>query len=249
MLLYDMLNDDDDELRALSAPVASWILSYSPLFPAQNVSLSAVPASKSLAEFIAITYSSQEALFGYCVERLMEQTILHKHHNNIIFTPLQTLFNDHCKESTILFEVEKQNLFIDDVQEIDVWTKVLRRLDRSVHHKDVINKLAQWASEGLEFLKAKMAPSTDGQQDNVLGWTSKPEIYALGALLFNVASLLVFISAEQEAEVAGRDNNVISSESLTGSLKTLHERGQSLILHPRWLNRIEAAISAKEGNI
>jgi hypothetical protein len=247
MLLHDMLNDDDEELRSLSAPIASRILSYSSLFPNQNVALSAVPASESLTEFIAVNYSSQPTLFHHIIARLMGPAFRprqHKKRPRPEFIPFKTLFEDYCRESTVLFEVEKQNLFIDDVREIDTWTKAFRHLEKSAHDKDLISKLAEWVSEGLGYLNDRIAPSPDRLEDDILGWTSKPEVYSLGALLFNVASLLI----STEMEIARTDGNIISSASLREALNTLHERGQLIFLHPHWLNRVKAAISVRENN-
>ncbi|OKL63320.1 hypothetical protein UA08_01801 [Talaromyces atroroseus] len=246
MLLHDMLNDDDDELRSLSALIASRILSYSALFPNRTVALSSVPASESLTEFMAVTYSSQSSLFHHSIARLMGPSIRQKDRSRPDFIPFKTLFEGYCTESAVLFEVEKQNLFIDDVRECDNWTKVFKQLDRSIHDKDMISKLAKWASEGLGYLNDRMAPSPDRQEDNIMGWTSKPEVYALGALLFNVASLLIFISAESDMKIARTADNIIPTAALKEALNTLHERGRSIFLHPHWLNRVQAAISVRE---
>lgn len=228
-----MLNDDDDELRSLSAPVASWVLSHSAVFPNQTVTLGALPASESLVEFIAINYATAPALFEHVVTRLMKETLSQKKQTD--FKSFETLFEDYSKESLALFEEEKQNLFIDDVREIDTWTKVFRHVDKSVYDQTLINKLEVWLSNGLKYLNDKITSSAvDGQTDDVLGWTSKPEVYTLGCLLFSVASLLIAISEKEEAGGFKR------------TLKTLYKGGQMISLHPQWLDRIQAAISVEE---
>ncbi|RAO64566.1 uncharacterized protein BHQ10_000578 [Talaromyces amestolkiae] len=230
LILYDMLNDDDDELRSLSAPIASWVLSHSAIFPNQAVTLGALPASESLVKFIIENYATQPALFQHVITRLMKETLSQKKQTD--FKSFETLFEDYSKESLALFEEEKQNLFIDEVREIDIWTKVLRHLDKSAYDQNTINKLAAWVSNGLTYLNNKVTSSAvDGQEDDVLGWTSKPEVYTLGCLLFNVASLLI---ATSEMEVAG---------SFQRALTTLYEKGQMISLHSQWLDRIQATIS------
>ncbi|PCH00030.1 Armadillo-like helical [Penicillium occitanis (nom. inval.)] len=235
LILYDMLNDDDDELRSLSAPIASWILSHSAIFPNQTVTLGALPASESLVEFISDNYPTQPVLFRHVVTRLMKETLTQKKHTD--FISFETLFEDYSKESLALFEEEKQNLFIDDVREIDTWTKVFGRLDKSAYDKTTISKLKVWVSNGLKYLNDKVTSSAaGGQPDDVLGWTSKPEVYTLGCLLFSVASLLIAISEKEEAGNFKR------------TLKNLYERGQMISLHPLWLDRIQGAISVEEKN-
>ncbi|EEA27348.1 HEAT repeat protein [Talaromyces marneffei ATCC 18224] len=235
LILYDMLNDDDDELRSLSAPIASWILSHSAIFPNQTVTLGALPASESLVDFIIGNYATQPALFKHVVRRLMKETVSYKQQTD--FKSFEALFEDYSKESLALFEEEKQNLFIDDVREIDTWTKVFKHLDKLAYDQTTISKLAAWVSDGLKYLNDKVSSSmVDGQEDDVLGWTSKPEVYTLGCLLFSVASLLIAISDKEE------------SGSFKSTLKTLYERGQMISLHPQWLDRIQAAISVEENN-
>jgi hypothetical protein len=235
LVLYDMLNDDDDELRSLSAPIASWVLSHSSIFPNQTVTLGALPASESLVQFIAGNYATQSALFHHVITRLMKETFFNKKQTD--FKPFAALFKDYSKESLALFEEEKQNLFIDDVREIDIWTKVFRQLDKSAYDQTIINKLGAWVSEGLKYLSDKVSSSEgDDYEDNVLGWTSKPDVYTLGCLLFSAASLLIAISEKAEAG------------SFKQMLKTLYERGQVVSLHPQWLDRVQAAISVEEKN-
>lgn len=235
LILYDMLNDDDDELRSLSAPIASRVLSHSSIFPKQTVTLGALPASESLVEFISGNYATQPGLFRHVITRLMKETLSQKKHTD--FRSFETLFEDYSKESLALFEEEKQNLFIDDVREIDTWTKVFGRLDKSAYDKTTISKLDVWVSNGLKYLNDNITSSAvDGQEDDVLGWTSKPEVYTLGCLLFSVASLLIAISEKREAGGFKR------------TLKTLYEKGQVISLHPQWLDRIQAAISVEEKN-
>lgn len=228
-----MLNDDDDELRSLSAPIASWVLSHSAIFPNQTVTLGALPASESLVKFISGNYATQPALFKYVVTRLMKQTLSQKKQTD--FKSFEILFEEYSKESLALFEEEKQNLFIDDVREIDTWTKVFRQLNKSAYDQATINKLAAWVTNGLNYLNDKVtASAVDGQQDDVLGWTSKPEVYTLGCLLFSVAALLIATSEKEEAG------------GLKRALKTLYEKGQMISLHPQWLDRIQAATCVEE---
>lgn len=248
-----MLNDDDDELRSLSAPIVSWILSHSVVFPDQTVLLGSVPASESLVQFITANYSTQPALFAHSVARLMKDTVVDvsdgeqsttTKRRRRSFKAFADLFEEYTRESLALFEEEKQNLFIDGVREIDIWTKCLMQMNPSVYDLQTINRLTVWVRVGLAYLNDKISSSTlsasstkdankeeKDEEDNVLGWSSKSEVYTLGCLLFSVASFLV-----QKAEIPEKT-------LLEEALKTLKERGQRVLLHPHWLVRIESACS------
>jgi hypothetical protein len=231
VILYDMLNDDDDELRDFAAPIASWVLSNSSVFPDRIVDLAGIPARESLVEFLSTNYSTHRSLFHHAVKRLMNNVIVSG--ERAPFVPFETLLGEHRKESTVLFEEERQNLFIDDVCEIDIWSAVLKRMDRSVFDQDIVSNLLIWVSKGLECLDTLFMSS--GEQDGAIGWTAKPEVYSLGVLLFSVAELLI---------ATGEDKD--SSVNLSSVLEDLHAKGQSLALHPHWLLRIRSAISVSK---
>lgn len=231
MTLYDMLNDDDDELRDMAAPIASWVLSNSSVFPNRIVDLAGIPARESLVEFLSTNYNKQHTLFHHAVRRLMNNVIVS---DGGPFVPFETLLGEHLKESTVLFEEERQNLFIDDVCEIDIWSAVLKRMDRSVFDEKTVINLRVWVSKGLECLETLFTSS--GEQDGAIGWTSKAEVYSLGVLLFSVASLLIATGEE--------DND--SGVNLSKTLEKLYTKGQSLALHPHWLLRIRSAVTGSK---
>ncbi|KAH8690204.1 HEAT repeat protein [Talaromyces proteolyticus] len=236
LILYDMLNDDDDELRDFSAPIASWILSYSSVFPDKTVALGSIPASESLAEFISSNYNKQKSLFRHIIKRMMNKSAVPQR-GKLQFTSFETLFNDYRKESTVLFEEEKQNLFIDDVREIDIWSSALIRLEKSAFDEDIIDNLFAWASEGLACLERCLI---SGDQDGDLGWTAKPEIYSLGILLFSITSFLIATNPK----TSGKTDEG-SSASLSEALTALYTKGQSMALHPHWLSRIRPSRPSK----
>lgn len=234
VILYDMLNDDDDELRDFAAPIASWVLSNSSIFPDRTVDLAGIPARESLVEFLSTNFNKQRTLFHHAVKRLMNNVIVSG--ERAPFVPFETLFGEHRKESTVLFEEERQNLFIDDVCEIDIWSAVLKRMDRSAFDQETISNLLVWASKGLECLDTLFTSS--GEQDGAIGWTAKPEVYSLGVLLFSVTSLLI-ITGEEEKD---------SGVNLSKTLEDLYAKGQSLALHPHWLSRIKSAMSISKSS-
>lgn len=233
--LYDMLNDDDDELRDFAAPIASWVLSYSSsVFPDRTVDLAGIPARESLVEFLSTNFNNQRGLFHHAVKRLMNSVIVSG--ERAPFVPFETLLGEHRKESTVLFEEERQNLFIDDICEIDIWSAVLKGMNRAVFDQETVGNLLVWASKGLECLDTLFTSS--GEQDGAIGWTSKPEVFSLGVLLFSVTSLLIDTGEED------KDSGV----NLSKALENLYVKGQSLALHPHWLSRIKSAIPVSKSS-
>jgi hypothetical protein len=236
LILYDMLNDDDEELRDIAAAVASWILSYSSVSPEKAVVLGALPASDLLADFLASNYSTSPFLFRETVERLLsEDTQRWNSRSKKELVPLSTRLSEYRKESTVLFEVERQNLFIDDVREIDVWSTVLLRLEQGSYDQGLVKCLYKWVSEGLGHLVDITAA---GDTDDLLGWTSKPEVYTLGVQIFGIAAL--FVSGDLSAMESYLPN---AKGTIVDKLGLLLEKGQTVYLHPGWLSRLECLLS------
>ncbi|RJE17169.1 HEAT repeat protein, partial [Aspergillus sclerotialis] len=92
------------------------------------------------------------------------------------------------KESTVLFVEEKQNLFINEIREVDVWIKSLFHLTETAYDGSSIAELCGWVSEGLSYLYG----FADGnvEMDGPLGWTTKPETFTLGMRVISLALAL-----------------------------------------------------------
>ncbi|KAL1964941.1 hypothetical protein VTN77DRAFT_6294 [Rasamsonia byssochlamydoides] len=235
LILYDMLNDDDEELRDLAATVASWILSYSSVSPDKAVVLGALPASDRLADFLVSNYATSPFLFRETLERLLgEDAQRWNSRSKKGLVPVSTRLSEYRKESTVLFEEERQNLFIDDVREIDVWTRVLLRLEADSYDQGLVRRLFQWVSEGLGYL---IDITSSGDQDGLLGWTSKREVYTLGVQVFSTAALFV----KRELAVEPHLPNI--KATILEKLGLLLEKGRAVSLHPQWLMRIESVLS------
>ncbi|PLB40291.1 THADA/TRM732 family protein [Aspergillus candidus] len=235
LILYDMLNDDDEELRDLAASTASWVLSCSSVSPAKSISLSPLNASRLLSEFIATNYRDSQLLNTRVLRYVLgQEPRLGSAVSGTKLVPVADVAAELQKESTVLFEEEKQNLFIDEVREIDVWTGVLSSLTKDACAEGSIRDLCGWVSEGLECL-AKAATEASGH-DGLIGWASKPEMYALGVRVISLAG--VFVSSEFAAAV------YISGEkdALKEKLQALLAGGRQADVHKDWLLRIEEAL-------
>ncbi|OJJ47298.1 hypothetical protein ASPZODRAFT_65750 [Penicilliopsis zonata CBS 506.65] len=235
LILYDMLNDDDEELRDISAATASWALSYSSVSPSKAVALAPLNASGLLAEFIARSYSDSpllsQRIFNYACgqgPRISDCSGAPK------LVPVSDLFSELRKESTVLFVEEKQNLFIDDVRELGLWSQKLSILTESSYQEGLVKSLSQWVSDGLGYI-ADLSTEETGK-DGLLGWASKPETFTLGLRVFSLATAFTSDS------FAGRQYLGQDREVLRRRLQTLQETGQAAYLHHEWLSMIQKAL-------
>lgn len=234
LILYDMLNDDDEELRDISAAVASWVLSYSSVSPDKAVALSPMPSTDLLAEFIARDYTASPRLSRDAIRRLTGQTIKTSGSGSPTkLAAVSDLLSEYRKESTVLFVEEKQNLFIDDVREVDIWARALSKLSSDAYEETWLKIFSQWVSDGLSCFIETTNSATG--KDGLLGWTSKPETFTLGVRLISAAAVLA--SKDFPAESHLSDDKA----TLKTKLQSLLESGRAASLHEQWLSRIELA--------
>ncbi|KAJ5160900.1 uncharacterized protein N7482_007904 [Penicillium canariense] len=237
LVLYDMLNDDDEELRDIAASTASWVLSYSSVSPNTAVALGPLNASGLLARFIADHYSDSMHFARRVIQYLTgQEPRISGSDNQTSLVPVSELVAEHCQESIVLFVEEKQNLFVDDVREVDIWSEVLLHLRKNAYPETLVRQISSWVSEGLQHLLA--LASQDAGKDGLLGWTSKPESFVLGVRVISIASSLGSqYFALPEALDAKQD-------TLRKQLQALLEAGKKASLHDNWLSRMEAGLDS-----
>lgn len=230
-----MLNDDDEELRELAASTASWILSYSTVSPSKAVTLAPRYASDILSKFIVESYAQSSLLCTRIIQYITGQAP--KVSGSVDKPRLKAVPDqlcEHRKESTILFEEEKQNLFIDEVREVDVWAPMLLQMAESSFDSGLVREITTWVLAGLSYI-CKFAVEESGN-DGLLGWASKPETFTLGVRVISVTGVLVsqhFAASRYLGE---------EQTQLKQLLESLSESGRVISLHDDWLSRAQQAL-------
>jgi len=235
LILYDLLNDDDEEIRDVAASTASWILSYSPVSPGIAVVLGPLNASSLLARFITEEYSDS-AQFARRVIRYLtgQEPRISGSDTQTHLVAVSDLIAEYRRENTVLFVEEKQNLFIDYVREVDVWSPVLVNLKKNACPETLVRQLSSWVSEGLQYLSS-LVSQKEGK-DGLLGWLSNPDSFALGVRVISISVALAspgFIVPEYLE---------VEQQALRAQLQLLHEAGHSASLHGQWLVRIQTGL-------
>lgn len=235
LVLYDMLNDDDEELRDIAASTASWVLSYSSVSPNAAVALGPLNSSALLVSFIIEHYSGSAQLAKRVVRYLTgQEPRISGSDNNTRLAAVSDLVAEYSQESTILFVEEKQNLFIDEVREVDIWIQALARLKRDAYPKDLVQQVSSWVSRGLEYLMEYLGQNTG--RDGLLGWISKPESFALCVRLISLSSGFASSSFGAPNDLA------VGPEVLRKQLETLLDTGRSAAMHNELLSRIQSGL-------
>lgn len=232
LVLYDMLNDDDEELRDISAVAASYVLANRQE-SAEEATFALVPLATSsrLAQSLATNYHTSSSLLRETIQRLTGQQIKM---SDCTMASVSALLDESMENSTVLFEEEKQNLFIDDAREACVWYSVLKQLkpEPSEINSTLTREFQQWVSEGLLSLtKAVQLEGAGG----LLGFTSKTEIFILGLRVVYAARALLSRDSFAALDI---DRPLIGVRAAQ-----LLEAGRAAWIHEEWLTCLQECLS------
>ncbi|KAF3033882.1 hypothetical protein E8E12_002463 [Didymella heteroderae] len=168
LILYDMLQDDDDEIRDAAALATSIFISTTsgkkiePTVP--------ILAIQHLLTHLLTLFPQSSALATHALRRLAES----ESPAALFGTPFAELLDDATKPQTALFAQEKQNLFKDDVLDTLCWARVLSSPSLvSALPASVLENAATWTKDALAVLTARYEVEADG----ALGWASKSEVF------------------------------------------------------------------------
>jgi hypothetical protein len=180
-VLYDMLNDDDNEIRDQAAAVASRLLRAQGV---QSARKNAVPmiTIQRLGRFLATSYSDSAELCREALRRLTGTC-------NGVFSsqPFAKTLAQARSETTALFVQEKQNLYKDDALDVTFWASVLRTLSTRATRPKHVMQAKRWVLEGL----AALTETARLERDGSLGWTTKTEVFVLGVRVLCAADVLL----------------------------------------------------------
>ncbi|KAF3051190.1 hypothetical protein E8E11_011182 [Didymella keratinophila] len=168
LLLYDMLQDDDDEIRDLAALATSTFISTTSSTPVSPT----VPilATQQLFTHLLTLFPKSSALATHSLHRLTAT----QPPSALFATSFEAVLNDVTKPQTALFAQEKQNLFKDDALDALSWSRVLSSPGIvGALPAPVLESAATWIRDALAVLTARYEAEVDG----ALGWASKAEVF------------------------------------------------------------------------
>lgn len=222
-VLYDMLVDDDDDIRDTAAQATAQLLAAQGASQHQPV----VPglAAHRLAMFLVRALPRSQALCREALRRLTGTPA----HSALFGERFADAFAAARQEDVALFNVEKQNLFKDDSLDAVLWARMLASLPVADIPPALCDGLAAWVGEGLAVLAAAMR----GEGDGALGWGSKAEVFALG--------VRVVCGTEVVLKWLGQDVEGMRIRRALGEFVEAGEGGEG---HGLWLEKAERVLEA-----
>ncbi|KAJ4298165.1 hypothetical protein N0V90_006064 [Kalmusia sp. IMI 367209] len=228
LVLYDLLNDDDDEIRDVAALATTSLLqahSTSSITPS-------VPmlTSHRLAAFLVQHFSTSSALAKEALRRLTDTPV----RAPLFSTPFAQSFALARKEDTTLFATEKQNLYMDPTLDAIFWSRVLGSLPVSSISETLRRSLVAWVEEALGAL----TETAKTERDGALGWASKSEVFTLGMRVVCAAD--VVLKWEGQAGVSAEGRRV---RTLLAEFKEVGTRSGA---HGLWMGKVDSVL---EGSV
>ncbi|KAK8081772.1 hypothetical protein PG996_000553, partial [Apiospora saccharicola] len=184
LALYDALNDDDEEIREVAATATEPILGRSVV---------AMEGNRRLLAWLVEHYGATNEFRSQVACRMMGHYPLASKLNDSVlgqWQPAAQQLASAMRFDDSLFVIEEQNLYIDEVREARRWREAFRGIsyENGGQYQDgngALAALVEWTSAGLQTL-AHLAETDDG----VLGWASKPEVFAICACVVNLGAAL-----------------------------------------------------------
>ena len=240
LALWDALVDDDEEVRDLGANLASQLLSRRASVGGtetnHRLSLSPPATRPRLMQLILDHYAQSSSLWneailrltGMCTFQGMPQDIAAAGSSGFI-CPFSAMLELAKTPDTALFVEEKQNLYIDEVEEARFWADALSKISSAQSLVDMLSHtLAIWTTEGLAFLASTIAD----EQDGPFGWTSKPEVFTLGMRLILAAKVLI--------------SHGTKANTCKILLKEILQKGIERQLHDLWIAEVMELLKTAE---
>ncbi|KAI0481685.1 putative death-receptor fusion protein-domain-containing protein [Xylaria cf. heliscus] len=214
LALYDALTDDDVEVREAAAEAAGPIL---------GLALVPVEAGARFLRWLTACFGNEYDFLMHVVGRMIGHNFGSSSFvtigaiesgsgeaNGPGWIPAKAQLTEAMRFDDSLFVVEEHNQYIDEVREAKRWTDVFLSSD-SATAKDARGKasqaLAEWTLTGLRALTEIAQSESAVAGDGPLGWTSKPQVFAICARILICASALAELKSNLgQAHNQGEEN-------------------------------------------
>lgn len=155
-LVYDLLNDDDDDIRLSAAKVAQGVLgSDFPMLPPA--------AAEKLALALSVHFPTSATLLRIAIAVITGGI------------PARDAWTEAAIKTTVLFEKEKRNLWIDIVGMVEVWGVVAELVLAHGVGKEEMEGLREWVAEAKLLVDRK--EMSEGSIEVAGGWGREEGIF------------------------------------------------------------------------
>ncbi|KAI1429341.1 putative death-receptor fusion protein-domain-containing protein [Xylaria sp. FL1777] len=217
--LYDALTDDDIEVREAAARATSPIL---------GLALVPVEAGTQLLRWLAKHFGHEPDFLMHVAGRMVGHNFGSTSFvitsapggdptdvSGMSWISAQTQLTEAMRFDDSLFVIEEHNQYIDEVREAQRWVDVFvsSGLSRTKDAGDSARKaLAEWTLASLRTLIEIAQSESATRGDGPLGWTSKPEVFAICSRILLCASALAKFKNTHQAHSHGDEEGQVYTD-------------------------------------
>ncbi|RYP79117.1 hypothetical protein DL771_000095 [Monosporascus sp. 5C6A] len=237
LVLYDALNDDDEEVREAAAQAAAPVLGGRPR--------ASIEAAARLLAWLRGRYGSDAEFRARAAGRMIGHHAAHNmpgEEGAGARIPAEQQLRVAMRFDGALFVVEEQNQYVDEVREAYRWRDVLfppppsssssaAATTATTAAAPELRALATWTLAGLRTLtrllrsgvgeeteaeaEAQKTRGDDDDDDGPLGWTSKPQVFAICARILISGTALLSASPAPPSSSEDDGNNKTTTATTT----------------------------------
>jgi hypothetical protein len=268
LILYDLLNDDDDDVREIAASAASRLLPFEENVSRTLVDQSPRAASEKLALFLGDKFGHESHFTSATLKRIWVSSSTEKRESarqDIGDCSVKVLLESLEKASNALFEEERQNLYIDDVWEVEIWSYVLKSIEPP--EEEYLNSVGDWILTALQDLSDYLNKKVNF--DGPLGLTSQADALILFLRVTELAGVMLHWAnwqpdQVQDPPINGAPDKVSPftptsrhvsldeasparswTAGISLGLKAIWETGRRVCIHERIMRSIEEIINKR----
>ena len=254
LVVYDQLNDDDEEIREMAEHTASEILQALGQVPTLSIPACALAAREALLGYYVDRFASSAELAKVALARLVRESggeipELRLSFRSVFRESLSDKLSRVRESINDLFAEEKQNLYIDDLDEVSKWSNVLGQCDLSQLDPKWRTAAAGWCSDGLDVLTALLMSGTGLQaesnpdQDSFhpLGPTYHSEVLLLCLRVVELAKILTSVAISHQESNDNELDDGGEAVELRQKLKKLRDTASGTSSHGRVLEALSVA--------
>ena len=259
LLIYDQLNDDDKEIRQVAESTASITLQGMQQISSLEIPECAFAARRSLLQFLVDRHGSGSELPSLAVTRIVAN-------NNDevpgLHSPLDLVFRQSVEDRLArirasmndLFVEEKQNLYVDELSEVEEWGRLLRECKSSQLESRWRTAATHWCEDGLDMLVSLLTPEPEKKDldskfaerhtsYHPLGPTYSPEVLVLCLRVVTLSSALIALAGGR----TGIDGMGFEEVSILRQKTTrLRETALKTGAHQRVMEALEVARGSEQ---
>lgn len=194
-IVYDQLNDDDEEIREIAQDNARRALSK--VDDSQGpIRLCSLAARELLLRYIVRLYGRGAILPRIALARMSGSVPRTDLPEGLLHRSVETSLRVIISSMNDLFAEEKQNLYTDELDELKKWSEVLRGCDMP---SDMWMQAARWCRSGIEVLLIMdSVPSiADRSSSTAMGLTYNIDVLGLCMRVVLLSQALIAASTSQ----------------------------------------------------